>query len=194
MKETIAKNIAKLRKSRNMTQSALAEKLNYSDKAISRWEHAETLPDIDTLCKLCEIFGVTFEYLLDKDAPAPTPSKAQSKAKAREVIICLIAIMTVWLTVTVLYTSFNALARISLWQLFIWAVPASALVGLIFNLVWWRSKVWSAILSSFFNWSTILAVFVQFIEYNLWMLFIVGVPIQAIILLSITMPRLKKGE
>ena len=53
IKETIAKNLVELRKSHKLTQSALAEKLNYSDKAISRWEHAETLPDIETLCKVC---------------------------------------------------------------------------------------------------------------------------------------------
>ena len=67
VKEIIARNLAELRKSHKMTQSAIAEKLNYSDKAISRWEHAETLPDIETLCRICEIYGVSFEYLLNKD-------------------------------------------------------------------------------------------------------------------------------
>ena len=64
VKAIIAKNLVELRKSKRMTQQELAEKLNYSDKAISRWEHAETLPDIETLCKVCEIYGVKFEYLL----------------------------------------------------------------------------------------------------------------------------------
>ena len=67
VKEIIAQNLVSLRKSRRMTQQELAEKLNYSDKAISRWEHAETLPDIETLCKVCEIYGVKFEYLLQKE-------------------------------------------------------------------------------------------------------------------------------
>lgn len=61
VKEIIARNLTELRKSHKMTQSALAEKLNYSDKAISRWEHAETLPDIETLCRICDIYGVKFE-------------------------------------------------------------------------------------------------------------------------------------
>jgi tellurite methyltransferase len=52
VKEIIAKNLTELRKANKLTQGALAEKLNYSDKAISRWEHAETLPDIETLCKI----------------------------------------------------------------------------------------------------------------------------------------------
>ena len=57
VKETIAANLVSLRKANKMTQSALAEKLNYSDKAISRWEHAETLPDIETLCRICDLFS-----------------------------------------------------------------------------------------------------------------------------------------
>ena len=68
VKAIIAKNLVELRKSKRMTQQELAEKLNYSDKAISRWEHAETLPDIETLCRICDIYGVSFEYLLSKDA------------------------------------------------------------------------------------------------------------------------------
>ena len=69
VKETIAANLVALRKSRKYTQQELAEKLNYSDKAISRWEHAETLPDIETLCKICDIYGVRFEYLLQEEQP-----------------------------------------------------------------------------------------------------------------------------
>ena len=65
IKEIIASNLASLRKERKFTQQELASKLNYSDKAVSRWEHAETLPDIETLCKICEIYGVKFEYLLN---------------------------------------------------------------------------------------------------------------------------------
>ena len=58
VKEIIAKNLLELRKQRRYTQQDLATKLNYSDKAISRWEHAETLPDIETLCKICDLYGV----------------------------------------------------------------------------------------------------------------------------------------
>ena len=69
IKDIIAANLVELRKSKKMTQSEVAEKLNYSDKAISRWEHADSLPDIETLCKVCEIYVVKFEYLLQKEQP-----------------------------------------------------------------------------------------------------------------------------
>ena len=54
VKEIIAANLVSLRKGSRLTQQQLAERLNYSDKAVSRWENAETLPDIETLCKICD--------------------------------------------------------------------------------------------------------------------------------------------
>ena len=73
VKEIIAGNLASLRKASKLTQQQLAEKLNYSDKAVSRWENAETLPDIETLCRICDIYGVKFEYLLQKEQPKKNP-------------------------------------------------------------------------------------------------------------------------
>lgn len=191
VKEIIARNLAELRKSHKMTQSALAEKLNYSDKAISRWEHAETLPDIETLCRICEIYGVNFEYLLKKEPSEIDYSTPSKRNNARRIIICLIAICTVWLTATVIFTSIVTLAGAYIWQLFIWAIPVSLTVLSVCNKIWWKSRVCSAITVSLTSWTTILAVYLQTLQYNLWLLFIVGVPIQAIVLLSATIPQKK---
>ena len=64
IKANIAKNIIELRKKNNWTQAELADKLNYSDKAVSKWERAEAVPDIETLHALAELFGVTVDYFL----------------------------------------------------------------------------------------------------------------------------------
>lgn len=63
LKLTIASNITKLRTESGMTQSELGAKLNYSDKSISKWERAESLPDANVLKQLGEIFGVSMDYL-----------------------------------------------------------------------------------------------------------------------------------
>lgn len=189
VKEIIARNLAELRKSHKMTQSALAEKLNYSDKAISRWEHAETLPDIETLCRICDIYGVSFEYLLNKEPSEISYAPKKEHNRARHIIMCLIAISTVWLVATVLFTSVGTLFGVYVWQLFIWAIPVSLYTVLVCNKIWWKSKICSAIVSSFCSWTAILAVYLQALEYNLWLLFVVGVPVQAIILLAATMPQ-----
>ena len=190
VKEIIARNLAELRKSHKMTQSALAEKLNYSDKAISRWEHAETLPDIETLCRICEIYGVSFEYLLNKEPSIEEYSTAKNTENtARRVTMCLIAVCTVWLAAVALFTSLGTLFGTYDWRIFIWAIPSSMTVLAVCNRIWWKSKVFSSISISFVNWTVILAIYLQLLQYNLWLLFVVGAPIQAIIILANTMPK-----
>jgi transcriptional regulator with XRE-family HTH domain len=75
LKPVIAKNIIELRKSMNWTQMELAQKLNYSDKAISKWERGESIPDIAVLKEITELFHVSMDYLLEsehaKEADAP---------------------------------------------------------------------------------------------------------------------------
>lgn len=189
VKETIAKNLAELRKAHKMTQSALAEKLNYSDKAISRWEHAETLPDIETLCHICEIYGVSFEYLLKKEPAEIEYLPEKEKTRSRRILICLIALSTVWLTAILLFTSIGTLIGSYVWHIFIWAVPASAITVEICNLIWWRKRFCTAMTVSITVWSVILAVYLHLLKYNPWLLFVVGAPIQAIIVLSTNIPQ-----
>lgn len=83
---SIGSFLAALRKASGMTQKQLAEKLNVSDKAISRWERDECAPDLALIPVLAEIYGVTSDEILrgkraDPDA-APTP-QAEEKSKKR---------------------------------------------------------------------------------------------------------------
>ena len=63
----IGKNIAELRKSSGLTQLELAEKLNYSDKSVSKWERGESLPDIVVLKSVADLFEVTLDYLVEEE-------------------------------------------------------------------------------------------------------------------------------
>ena len=58
------KNIVYLRKQKQMTQETLAEKLNVSRQAVSKWESGLTEPDIQTLIQLSEIFEVSLDELI----------------------------------------------------------------------------------------------------------------------------------
>ena len=57
IKPIIAKNITALRQGAKLTQIELAERLNYSDKAVSKWERAESIPDITVLKTIADMFG-----------------------------------------------------------------------------------------------------------------------------------------
>ena len=66
-KKTIGQFIAILRKANGMTQKDLAEKLNVSDKAVSRWERDECAPDLSLIPVIAEIFQVTADELLTEE-------------------------------------------------------------------------------------------------------------------------------
>jgi transcriptional regulator with XRE-family HTH domain len=66
IKLTIAKNISYLRQQAKLTQLELAQKIKYSDKSISKWERGESLPDIETLAKLAQIFDVQINAFLEE--------------------------------------------------------------------------------------------------------------------------------
>ena len=62
----IGNNIKDLRKANGLTQEELAKKLNYSNKAISRWESGEVVPDVETLNRLCEIFNIPIANIFEE--------------------------------------------------------------------------------------------------------------------------------
>lgn len=63
-KRTLGAMIASLRKSREMTQSELAQKVGVTDKAVSKWERDVSYPDISLLPKLADIFGISVDELM----------------------------------------------------------------------------------------------------------------------------------
>ena len=70
MKNTFGSMIASLRKENGMTQLELAEKMNVTDKAVSKWERDLAFPDVQTLPKLAELFGCSVDELLGRDRSA----------------------------------------------------------------------------------------------------------------------------
>lgn len=69
-KQTLGQKIFELRKAKNMTQLELANMLNITDKAVSKWERDISCPDINTFPKLAEILGVSVDELLQANANA----------------------------------------------------------------------------------------------------------------------------
>ena len=63
-KKLLGSTIASLRKKSGMTQSALAQALNVSDKAVSKWETGLGYPEITLLPEIAKVFGVTVDYLI----------------------------------------------------------------------------------------------------------------------------------
>lgn len=183
MKSIIATNIIKLRKENKWTQAELAEKLNYSDKAISKWERGESIPDIEILKSLADMFGVTVDYLITENAETfGDKFKLPKQNKANQIAITLLGVSLVWLIATVIYVYGNISSGNDLWITFIWAVPLTCIVLYVFNRKWGNKK-FEFYINTVFNWTLLTSLYLQFFSYNIWLVFLIGVPIQVIIFL-----------
>ncbi len=189
LKLIIAKNIVQLRKEKGITQAQLAESLNYSDKAVSKWERGESLPDVGVLKMLANMFGVTVDYLLKTDHKKEQEYKSlvDRREKRNRKIITAISIVLVWLVASVVFFILDAatgLSPESLGMCYVYSVPVTTVVWLIFNSIWFNKR-WNFLITSLLMWSSLAALFITFTKLGLWLwlIFIVGVPAQIIIFL-----------
>ncbi len=195
LKQILSKNLVALRKSRKLTQSELAEQLSYSDKTISKWENGDAIPDVETLVQIANFFSVSIDDLVSK------PFEELSKQSIKEInynkwnksIITLLAISLVWLTATIFYVQTQIINSQNIWTVFIWAVPISFIVLLIFNCIWGR-RVWGFVIISLLVWSLLASVHIQFLNFgnNIWTIYFLGIPLQVATILWSQLKRRKK--
>jgi len=199
LKHLIAQNIASLRRAASVTQITLAEKLHYSDKAISKWERGESLPDIAVLKQIADLFGVTVDYLLcehiEERIPEPEalPDEIALARHRNHVTISLLVTASVWLIATLLFIIFYFVEiQMRLWTIFIYAVPVSCVVALVFNSIWGRYKKWNYLIISLLMWGILFSLYILFLEENIALIFTIGIPGQIIILLSTQLKQTKR--
>ncbi len=187
LKMVIAGNIGQLRREAGMTQLALAEQLNYSDKAVSKWERGESIPDVVTLKAIADLFSVSVDYLLRPDHPLETDHKREYTRRQRRNhrIITVMSCVLVWLVACFIYTSVNiALPQEGmLWMVFAYSLPVTAVVLLVMNSIWGDRRK-NFIIISVLVWTFLICVFLSalvFYQTNIWLVFIIGIPAQIII-------------
>jgi transcriptional regulator with XRE-family HTH domain len=185
IKNIIAKNIAELRQAHSMTQIELAEKLNYSDKAISKWERGESLPDVTVLVTIASLFGVTLDYLVQEEHKEPMcKQEGAPKPKYNRRLIAAISSILVWfiaLLAFVVLAIFCPSLRGS-WLAFIYGLPVSLSVVLVFNSIWFNRRMNYLIISALV-WSVLVAVHVSVLVagHNVWLIYLLGIPGQLVI-------------
>lgn len=181
--KNIAKNLMFYRKEAGFTQAELAEKINYSDKSVSKWESGNGVPDVYTLVQMAELFGVTLNDLVGEGTPV-LPTKERRGLRAG---IMLLASGIVWLVATCLYVLIRLIKPgTDWWFIFLYAVAANAIVIIVFACVW-KYRVLNFFAVSALIWTgmlclhiTLKIIFQHFggDERPLWLLYILGVPLQ----------------
>ena len=185
IKEIFARNLQESRKAAGLTQPLLAVKWNYSDKAVSKWERGESIPDVVTLKQIADLFGVTVDYLITEGHEHVGEELKSSRVRKNRLIITLLAVALVWLVATVIFVCLTPEIAINQngWMVFVYAVPVSMIVTLVFNSIWGKAK-FTFLIITILMWSTLAAVYLSLFAFaitNLWMLFIIGLPGQIII-------------
>ena len=202
LKNQIGANIAAYRKSRGMTQATLGEKLNYSDKAVSKWERGESVPDVITLVAIARQFGVTVDELVqDPNAlPEDTGPVQQAmgqvvertlKRKADKRVILGLSSILVWFVALFIYVVLASLDIPKSWLAFFYAVPADAIVMLSLRSAW-RDFRWNRMLISAIVWGTLVSVYMTLLvvfSLNVWRMLLLGIPGQIAVLLWFRMFR-----
>lgn len=202
LKHQLGANIASYRKSLGLTQVGLAEKLNYSDKAVSKWERGESMPDVLTLTQLAELYGVTVDDLLaDPNALPENTSKVEKvmekavektlKRKADKGMILGLSSLLVWFVALLLFVVVSSLDVPYSWIAFIYAIPADAIVMLSLRSAW-RDFRWNKTLVSVIVWGCLLSIYMSllvFLKVNIWKIFLLGIPGQIAVFMWFRMFR-----
>ena len=202
LKKRIGMNIGAYRKRMGLTQLGLAEKLNYSDKAVSKWERGESVPDVLTLMQLAELFEITVNELVsDPDALPGNPGPVERvmekvaektlKRKADKRIILSLSSVLVWFVALFLFVVISSIGIGKSWLWFIYAIPADAIVLLSLRSAW-RDFRQNKLLISTIMWGGVLSVYMTLLVFwnlNIWKLFLLGIPGQIAIMLWIRLYR-----
>lgn len=202
LKAQIGTNISNLRKSQGLTQAGLAEKVNYSDKAVSKWERGESAPDILTLVSIARVLGVTVDDLLTDPNALPEQTGAVQQAmdqvvqktlkrKADKRIIVQLSSLLVWFVALFFYVVLSSIGVPNSWLAFFWAIPADAIVVLSLRSAW-RDFRSNRTLISVLMWGSLLSIYMMLLvllQANVWRIFLLGLPGQLAIWLWFRMFR-----
>ncbi len=196
IKGQLGSNIAAHRKRYGLTQAALAEKLNFSDKAVSKWERGESIPDVPTLVRIAELFDVPMDVLVRDPNELPKDvgsvervmEKAVEKTlkrKADKRTIQKLSSVLVWFVALLIYVVFATFDYYKAWVGFLYAIPANCIVLLSLRSAWHDFRA-NILLVSVIMWGSLLSIhgtLLVFADFNAWMLYLLGVPGQAAICL-----------
>ena len=191
LKIQIGANIAMYRKNAGLTQAGLAAKLNYSDKAISKWERGESVPDVLTLMVLAEQFEITVNDLLSDPNALPEDNdptkleKAMSKVsekalkrKANKNVILALSSTLVWFVALLIFVVLSSFDIYYSELAFLYAVPVNAIVLLSLRSAWHDFR-WNRWLISAIVWGFLVAIhasLLTLLKFNMWRMFLLGIP------------------
>lgn len=201
LKLVVASKLIKLRQQAGYTQAELGEKLNYSDKTVSKWERGESLPDAFVLTRIAEIYGTTVDGLLSQQEPWQDPverKRAEEKAKQPKfssTVVTLVAIAGIWTMAVMMFVIFWITMDWVEWRIFATAVPISLITLLVLNSVWNKGRH-NLIIVMLLVACVVALIYLYLLPFNPWQIFLVLIPAEILVVLCfhIRLPMRKKPD
>ena len=174
----VAKNLIKFRKANGLTQLELAEKLNYSDKAVSKWERGESLPDVYMLQIIANMFGITLNDLVSENTEVVKP-----KGKFNKNIVMALSVGLVWLVAVVLFVFLIIMQVDMAWLSFMYAIVASLIVSIVFCKIYnYRFLLFASISGLYYSIPLAICTTLNWTS-NVALLFVISCPLQILTIL-----------
>ena len=194
LRPVVARNIAACRRQAGLTQAELAERMNYSDKTISKWERAEGMPDLAAACRLAEIFRIPVDALLQNETPSPEDDAALLwQANRKRQLTLLLSVGLCYLAATVAFF----LLRVAVpdlektWLAFVYALPCSMTVCVVFACLWWGRR-WQLLAVSGLIWALAVSVDLSLRVPRMYLIYVVAAAVQVLFLLWYRLLAVKK--
>lgn len=165
LKERIAKKLIELRQSAGLTQLQLAEKLNYSDKAVSKWERGEAIPDIRVLIKLAEMYHIKIDDIVN--AKCDEIIKPKMNITKKRILITSLSVGLVWFVAMLAFAVVYYIPTVThyAWLVYIVAPLPTAIVLTVFSGVW-GNRITNTISISLICWTTIVVIHLFLVTFT----------------------------
>ena len=184
--ELLAKNLAYYRKASGLTQLELADKFNYSDKSVSKWERGEGFPDIFVLKSLADFYGITVDDFYQSEHKAV---KVSQNKKRKQTYLKLLSIGINWLVIVLTFFLLNTLltrfapdATFEPWLTFIYGTLTTGIILLVWEFIY-HNRFLRMIATSIIIWTAALSLFLTFLvvmKLSLPLLFVVAIPLEVL--------------
>ncbi len=182
IRSNIAKNMTALRQAAGMTQAELAGLLCYSDKSVSKWERAESVPDIIVLKAIADHFSVSVDYLItahDDAEPLPDDRSTTFISKRRITAVAVLGVYAIAFLVFVILWLSGRLSGMP----FAIATPVALVTALVLHSIWQSGKYNFYIVSGLMV-SIFALLYFLFIRFNPWQIFLLAIPSEIIIFIA----------
>ena len=193
--ELLAKNLAYYRKASGLTQLELAEKFNYSDKSVSKWERGEGFPDVFVLKSLADFYGISVDDFYSSEKKKIS---SQNHSLTKQIYIKLLSVAIGWLVTLLTFFLLNTLldpsVKFQTWLTFIYGALITGIILLVWDYIY-HHRFLRVIDTSIIIWTGALTIYLTILvilEMNLPLIFVVGAPLQILEILWFLFRRNKK--